>query len=339
MGTFIQDGATVLPPLKSNASAATGSATEFAADDSNQIREALLDLRTAVNGLSPLVEIPAHNNLTGVQGGSITERYHLTSAELAAISGNADSVTAVNRYLQLTKIAADMSGVVEDHPHGVPDNWGFYSGPVAGRMNNPFNEGVNATAANPWGQVYETVDVNPAANTRVNIRNMQLWFRSLRTGVWTRKCITSQPTCRAYYEDFSQPSIAADVRNEPDGTISVRAGTRATTGVGYNAHFYPSSRVLFDPTDIGAWLSIYEARLILHDPNGTDDRWSAKYIASAGADYWPDLTGYWAAPGAPAMADGKLKYVRPYWRWYAIVTVIEADLVGQPPVLDIVGSQ
>lgn len=58
MGTFLQDGATVLPPVKQNEVAPTGEVTEYAAGDVNQVREALLDLRTNgiqnTNGISAL---------------------------------------------------------------------------------------------------------------------------------------------------------------------------------------------------------------------------------------------------------------------------------------------
>lgn len=48
MGTFINDGAAVLPPVKEDASPPTGEIDEWAAGDANRVREALLDLRTAV---------------------------------------------------------------------------------------------------------------------------------------------------------------------------------------------------------------------------------------------------------------------------------------------------
>jgi hypothetical protein len=46
MGTFINDGASVLPPVKANATTPTGASTEWAAEDANKDRSALLDLRT-----------------------------------------------------------------------------------------------------------------------------------------------------------------------------------------------------------------------------------------------------------------------------------------------------
>ena len=47
MGTFITDGASVLPDVKTDARPSTGASTEWAATDANEVRSALLDLRTA----------------------------------------------------------------------------------------------------------------------------------------------------------------------------------------------------------------------------------------------------------------------------------------------------
>ena len=47
MGTFITDGASVLPGVKTDARPSTGASTEWAATDANEVRSALLDLRTA----------------------------------------------------------------------------------------------------------------------------------------------------------------------------------------------------------------------------------------------------------------------------------------------------
>jgi hypothetical protein len=47
MGSFIPDGASVLPPVKQDSRPPSGANTEWAAGDANKTREALLDLRTS----------------------------------------------------------------------------------------------------------------------------------------------------------------------------------------------------------------------------------------------------------------------------------------------------
>ena len=126
-------------------------------------------------------------------------------------------------------------------------------------------------------------------------------------------------------------SFPPDVRTESDGTISVKVGG------GYMFHLFPSRRASFDPTDIGGWIAIFEGRLILDDPARPDDRSTAQLLAAAGADYWPSTTSDWGSAGAPSIADGKLKYVKPYWRWYAITSLSEAELDANPPPLQLAG--
>ncbi len=118
---------------------------------------------------------------------------------------------------------------------------------------------------------------------------------------------TDYPDGAAYLEDFSGDiSKPGDVRKEPDGSISVKAGG------GYNFHFYPSDRATINPNDIGGILIILEARLIVDNSALPDDRSSAKYLCGAGADYYPSLTGGW--PGNlsynPGVGIGKMKLVR-----------------------------
>ena len=45
MGTFIADGAAVLPAIKTDARSPSGATTEWASVDANEVRSALLDLR------------------------------------------------------------------------------------------------------------------------------------------------------------------------------------------------------------------------------------------------------------------------------------------------------
>ena len=212
------------------------------------------------------------------------------------------------------EIAGDMTGPNEGHPHGVPLSWDWANGSAVEMGNN--SKGWAAMTA--WGVIYVAAQGNPATNTRVNIRDMQAWFLQKSTGKWLMLQNTSTPDGAAYLEDFSgDTSKTADLRKEPDGSISV------TAGGGYNFHFYPSARAAINPNDIGGIVTIFQARLILGSPSGTDDRSIANYLAGAGGDYYPALTGGW--PGNlsynPGIALGKQKYVKNDWRFYAMTTM------------------
>jgi hypothetical protein len=222
------------------------------------------------------------------------------------------------------QIAADMQGTNEGFPHGVPLSYDWANGPVIQDGNNS-NGGQAITA---WGVVYVSANGNTATNTRVNIRNLQLYFLQKSTGKWLLLQNTNAPDGAAYPEDFQGNSIPGDSRVEPDGTISVTAGN------GYNFHFYPSNRGSINPNDIGGVVALFEARLIVGNPSLADDRGSAQYLASGGADYYPSVSG----PGIennPSVGNGKMKFVKIDWRSFAMSTLSQSQLESNPPPVDL----
>lgn len=224
------------------------------------------------------------------------------------------------------QIAADMQGNNEGYPHGVPLSYDWANGPVIGMGNNSNGE----QAITSWGVVYVASQGNPAVNTRVNIRNVQLYFLQKTTAKWLLLQNTSTPEGQAYPEDFQGDPVPGDVRSEPDGTISVTAGN------GYNFHFYPSNRGAINPNDIGGVVAILEARLIVGNPALADDRGIAQYLCGAGADYYPSVS----SPGIqnnPSVGNGKLKYVQSAWRSFAMTTLTQSELESNPPPVDLSG--
>ncbi len=227
------------------------------------------------------------------------------------VPANAQTVAAA--------IAGDMQGKSEGLPHGVPLSYDWANGPVLDMGNN--SNGQNAITA--WGVVYVASQGNPATNTRVNIKNVQLYFLRKSTGKWLLLQSTNTPDGTNYPEDFQGNSVAGDSRTEPDGTISVTAGN------GYCFHFYPSNRGSIKSTDIGGIVAIFDARLIVGNPALPDDRGTARYLAAAGADYYPAVTG----PGIqnnPSVGNGKLKYVQTSWRSFAMTTLTLSQLESHP---------
>jgi hypothetical protein len=223
-----------------------------------------------------------------------------------------------------TGIANDMAGSNEANPQGVPSSYQWSQGPTITMGNNP--KGWQAITA--WGVVTVPVAGNPATNTRVNIRDVQLFFLSKSSDKWLTLQNASQPNGADYVDDFSgNTSQPADIRTESDGTISV------TAGGGWCFHFYPTDRGPINPNDIGGIVAIFQARLIVDDPSLPDDRSIAQYIASAGADYYPALTGGWPGNQSynPGVGTGKFKFVRNDWRFYAMTSMTAAQLSANPP--------
>jgi hypothetical protein len=242
----------------------------------------------------------------------------------AAMTGASYSISAA------AQIGDDMQGANEAYPHGVPSYYDWANGPVLSMGNNA--EGWRAITS--WGVVYVPVNGNPATNTRVNIRDMQTYFLQKSTGRWLLLQNTSTPDGAAYLEDFSgDVNKPADIRREPDGTIS------ATAGGGYNFHFYPENRASINPYDIGGIVVVLQARLIVGNTSKPDDRSRARYLCGAGADYYPGLTGGWPGNTSfdPGVGNGKLKFVKEQWRSFAMTTLSLSQLQKNPPPVKLTG--
>lgn len=241
---------------------------------------------------------------------------------------------AISRQIAKPSIAAQISADMLAHgeglPHGVPLSYEWRNTPVLIMGNN--SSGWKAITA--WGAIYEDSKGNPATNTRVNIREMRLYLLRKASQKWVLLQDTSTPIGAAYREDFAGDiNQVADIRREPDGTISVTAGR------GYNFHFFPASRASLDCADIGGIVMVLQARLITGDPTKPDDRRSARYLCSGGADYYPAITGSWPGNASfnPGVAIGKFKYVRNEWRSFAMTTLTKAQLERNPPPIDLNG--
>ena len=157
-------------------------------------------------------------------------------------------------------------------PHGVPDSTGWAVKPRVGTGDDP--KAFRAMTA--WGQLYEAAEGNPSWNTRVQIRDLETYVLSKRDGRWHLIQGGRGVEGAAYREDFARDeSKPADVRHEPDGSISVRAGH------GCNFHFWPHRRVAIDPGDIAGVFTTVQARLILDAPRQPDDCGRARYLARA----------------------------------------------------------
>lgn len=226
-------------------------------------------------------------------------------------------------YNSLEDIINDITLPHEGIPHGVPLTWDWATRPKRGLQQPP----SGWTAATAWGQLYEWVNGNPATNTRVQIRDMEMYYLSKSDRRWHLLQKSLRVAGAAYVEDFQgDVNKPADIRTEPDGSISV------TAGGGYNFHFWPSTgRVTIPKDDIEGCFVTVQARLILADPNGVDDREKARYLLSVGGDWWESLTAVWDNFKTNAdMGIGRFRFVRKEWRGHNMIT-LPADKVRQNP--------
>jgi hypothetical protein len=219
----------------------------------------------------------------------------------------------------------DMTGRHAGRMHGVPASYNWAKRPRVGVGNHPDRHGFTAVSA--WGQVYEDIHGSPARNVRVSCRDICLWILSKRTGRWHRLNASKGVNGANYVEDYTgNASKPAALRQEAHGAVS------ATLGGGYNFHLYSiRQRSMIDPGDIAGVVSMYSARVIMDDPNGVDERHLARYLASAGADYWRDrYVG--AGPGTVAdVGIGKARYLTPEWLTLTMSTLSLHRLERHPP--------
>lgn len=167
----------------------------------------------------------------------------------------------------------------EAFPEGVPTYYSWYRNAAQpGWMNNPPSDWFALTN---WGQVYAAVGYNPnGSNTRVQIRKVETWMKSRASGAWRQAQSSVMPEGGAFNSDFgSNGGTGVSTKNESanGGGLSVTAGN------GFNYHFWSvGGRATIDPSDIAGLYAKFEARLVLDNASGVDDRSATQYIASAG---------------------------------------------------------
>jgi hypothetical protein len=231
----------------------------------------------------------------------------------------------------LEEIVNDMTLPHEGRPHGVPDSYNWAIKPRAGAVEPP----ADWTAGIAWGQLYEWINGNPATNTRVQIKYLELHYLSKNDHLWHRVQKALRVSGNAYVEDFvGDVNKPADTRIESDGSISV------TCGDGYNFHFWPGSgRSSFPANVVAGCFVTVKARLILNDPLGNDDRDSARYVLSVGGDWWLSLTAPWDNFKTNAdMGIGRFRFVTPEWRSYSMFSVPVDTLLNNPPPFTLLSS-
>lgn len=238
-----------------------------------------------------------------------------------------DAIPEAQSVNSVTTIIADMTLPHEGLPHGVPTHYDWQQHPRLGMGATP----GTFTAAIAWGQLYEDAATNPATNTRVQIRNIRMYYLSTSRGTWHLLQHTEHVEGALYREDFvDNVNVTPDVREAPDG-----GGITVTAGDGYNYHFWPASgRVPIDPEDIGGVFTTVQARLIVANETQPDDRAQARYLLSMGGDYWLNLNAVWDQWRTNGdIGIGRFKYVTPDWQAFNMITLAPDAVRANPPPL------
>lgn len=242
--------------------------------------------------------------------------------------GGAGGVNTLNTVL------SDMQLADEDRPHGVPDFYSWAFGPSVG-VSTPTNP--LCTAGTYGGQIYfGSAGPGGDTNTRVQLRMIEMYVYSVSQAAWL---VMMQANGQnngngingaQYIEDYFQnESVPANIRDESanGGGISVLM-TKQTRAAGptpngashYNFEFFGNSRgsIPVAASDVGAAFTTMQARLILDNPHGTDDRSLANYVVNQEFDWWVNLTiGFDQGQNNPGGAQGRFRKVPTDGAWIA----------------------
>ena len=222
-------------------------------------------------------------------------------------SASPTSAAAAVTINSLDRILYSMNGPHEGAPHGVPTSFSWAQGPSLRSVGPP----AGMSAITSWGQIYADSSDSRPANVRVELRNMETYVWSNSRNEWTRVQADAHVDGAHYLEDFAgNSSMPANLRAEADGGVST------TMDSGYNFHFWPAGErgTLTEPSDVGAVYTTMQARLILDDPNGPDNRSQARYLANAGADWWRTTTASFGdGNNNPGVGQSRFTYLTSDW--------------------------
>ncbi|KPM33153.1 Hypothetical protein I595_55 [Croceitalea dokdonensis DOKDO 023] len=223
-----------------------------------------------------------------------------------------------------------MNDMQLDHqgiPKGVPDSYDWYQGPRIGYGNFPPD---GWTAFLPWGQVYLEKNTILEDEAWFQVKNLQAWYLSKRTGKWIKWVKTSNISGANYSEDFKD-----DVNVPAQIFTTLNNGITATLKEGYNFHFWDNNgRTTIDPSDINAiWVSL-EARMVLDSSGEQNTTAPPKVMMGVGADYWKDTIAPWSnfETNGDVMI-GRFRFLTNDWQSYHAHTLTFEQFTTTPPPL------
>lgn len=243
----------------------------------------------------------------------------LNMCVLSAIAGTFLLRTPATHAQNAQTVINDMTLAPDAALHGVPSKYSWADGraarqPMPVPAKNWKKEWWQAVTA--WGQVYVPTQSSKATNTRCQIRNLTTKLL-LKSGKWVTAQSSPGPEGAAFVEDFANnASIGAGSRDESANG----GGSSFLVGVGpwadHNYHFWPSGgRATVDINKVVGVYTSCEARLVLDNPDGPDDRDQCKNVLQMGADWWLDKKTGWLPDWSANSGIGgtRTKWVTPKW--------------------------
>jgi hypothetical protein len=223
-----------------------------------------------------------------------------SEAENGQLSGTATNQTSSsasnNAYIQFGTIPTSTYGIAQvvDSMTAANPVLPYSSGqvPYYSWYNGPLYNGLapsSYTAFTSWGWIWGNaaygVPTIPA-NVSIQIRHMigALYLKS------ENKWVTGIAT-DSFYAQLDSNATGSETSDSPTLTTVSSADGGGMSYVPTSSEvlqFYPASgRQGFSAGDVEAAYSEYQARVIMTNPSGPDNRSEAHFVANAGGDWWP----------------------------------------------------
>jgi hypothetical protein len=225
--------------------------------------------------------------------------------------GNVAAILAAN--------APGMAG--EARPHGVPVSWNWANAAVFSGLNPP---APDREWVNLWGQIYVDESDIHVPNSRVAVADCEMWQLHGGANTWQQVQGNAPVEGAAWSEDFSRSGGPFSIRNEPDGSQSM------APAAGWNAHFWTRASLARLGGGNRAIIVACSARLVLADPYGLDDRGSARYLISLGADW--RRSNYDCGGACVSVGISRFVRVTPTWQRVVMSTIAAGDIAFTPAV-------
>jgi len=180
------------------------------------------------------------------------------------------------------------------------------------------------TALVQWFIVYEGVG-NAGHNVRVETRRPRSYYLSRSTGTWHligKHAGTSWFLAKK--SDITHVDGAVDAHTNTDGSVAVRVPVASP----YVYHgVWPLGNVDISGIvgDMAALYTTVQARLVVDDPDGDDDRSRAILLMHSGADYYPHSTAAAGDSFPPSAGVSRSKRITSQWQAFNFATITAAQ--------------
>lgn len=202
----------------------------------------------------------------------------------------------------------------------------------------------------PWFVMWNGPKHVAGLNTRIAVKQFELFTLDAQ-GKWTKHS-TSSIGGSAFARNLIDPAGQADMRDEPDGSLSVRLDPSGDVFHGW------AGQIQVNVAGLRGIHVRCQARLILHDEKGSDDRASAEYLLSVGSDAYvyqgQQVSDFVPANYNPGLGASKFTHVSNDWAYVgwvnlastntvstdyysppkAWITMSDAELTANPPPLN-----